>query len=87
MEIKNEFEVPATKAEAWKLLLDVERVVPCVPGAEITEVVDDSTWKGKMAVKLGPIRLSFAGEVHLEETDEPAGRVRKPEVKATPRQT
>jgi carbon monoxide dehydrogenase subunit G len=75
MEIKNEFEVPATKAEAWKLLLDVERVVPCVPGAEITEVVDDSTWKGKMAVKLGPIRLSFAGEVHLEETDEPAGRV------------
>lgn len=75
MEIKNEFEVPATKAEAWKLLLDVERVVPCVPGAEITDVVDDSTWKGKMGVKLGPIRLSFAGEVHLEETDEPAGRV------------
>lgn len=75
MEIKNEFEVPATRAEAWALLLDVERVVPCVPGAEITDVVDDSTWKGKMAIKLGPIRLSFAGEVHLEEIDEAAGRV------------
>lgn len=75
MEIKNEFEVPAPQAEVWALLLNVERVVPCVPGAELTEIVDDSTWKGKMAVKLGPIRLAFAGEVHLEETDEAAGRV------------
>lgn len=75
MEIKNEFEVPAPRAEVWDLMLNVERVVPCVPGAELTEIVDDSTWKGKMAVKLGPIRLTFAGEVHLEETDEAAGRV------------
>jgi carbon monoxide dehydrogenase subunit G len=75
MEISNEFDVSATPAEAWDLLLDVPRVVPCVPGAELTEVVDDKTYKGKMAVKLGPIRLTFAGEVHLEDVDEEARRV------------
>jgi carbon monoxide dehydrogenase subunit G len=75
MEIRNEFDVSATTAEAWDLLLDVPRVVPCVPGAELTDVVDDKTYKGKMAVKLGPIRLTFAGEVHLEEVDEAARRV------------
>lgn len=75
MEIKNEFEVPASIDQVWDLLLDVERVVPCVPGAELTDVVEEGTWKGKMAIKLGPIRLSFAGEVHLEETDEAARRV------------
>ncbi len=75
MEIKNEFVVPATPEQTWDLLLDVQRLVRCVSGAELTEIVDDGTWKGKMAVKLGPIRLSFAGEVHLEETDEVNRRV------------
>jgi carbon monoxide dehydrogenase subunit G len=84
MEISNEFDVPASPAEAWALLLDVERVVPCVPGAELTEVVDDSTWRGKMGIKLGPIRLSFAGEVHLEETDEESHKV---EMRAQGRET
>ncbi|MEA2498682.1 MAG: uncharacterized protein QOH26_1087 [Actinomycetota bacterium] len=75
MEIKNEFIVPAPPEETWELLLDVERIVPCVAGAELTEVVDDSHWKGKMSVKLGPIRLSFAGEVELEERDVASRRV------------
>lgn len=75
MEVKNEFIVPAPPSETWDLLLDVERIVPCVAGAELTEVVDDSHWKGSMAIKLGPIRLSFAGEVELEERDEGSHRV------------
>lgn len=75
MEIENEFVVPADLDTTWDLLLDVERIVPCVAGAELTEVVDDATWKGKMAVKLGPIRLSFAGQVHLEERDKQKGQV------------
>jgi carbon monoxide dehydrogenase subunit G len=75
LEIKNEFVVPADLDTTWDLLLDVERIVPCVSGAELTEIVDETTWKGKMAVKLGPIRLSFAGQVHLEERDKPNGRV------------
>lgn len=75
MEIENEFVVGADLDTTWDLLLDVERIVPCVSGAELTEIVDDSTWKGKMAFKLGPIRLSFAGQVHLKEQDKANGRV------------
>ena len=56
--------------------MDPERVVPCIPGAQLTEVVDDRTWKSKMAVKLGPVGMDFLNEVKLVEVDEDAGRVR-----------
>jgi uncharacterized protein len=75
MKLENSFEVPATPEQAWSLLLDVPRVVPCMPGAELTEVVDDSNWKAKMSVKLGPISLSFATNVERREVDETARRV------------
>lgn len=75
MRIESTFEVPAGKAEAWALLMDVPCVVPCIPGAELVEEVDDSTWKAKLAVKIGPISLSFATDVHRDEADEEAGRV------------
>ncbi len=70
MEIENTIEIPAPRTQVWDYLLDVERVAPCMPGAELTEVVDDHTWKGKVGVKLGPVSLSFAGTVVLQETDE-----------------
>jgi uncharacterized protein len=73
--IENSFDVPAPPEEAWRLLLDVERVVPCMPGAKLTEVVDDRHWKAEMAVKLGPIGLSFANDVVLEEVDEANRRI------------
>jgi carbon monoxide dehydrogenase subunit G len=76
MRIESAFEVPADVATAWALLLDVPRVIPCMPGAELVEAVDESTWKAKMAVKLGPISLSFATDVKREEADETAHRVR-----------
>ena len=57
MEIENEFTVPAPIDHVWAYLLDVERVAPCMPGAELTEVVDDHTWKGKVNMKLGPVSL------------------------------
>jgi uncharacterized protein len=75
MKLENSFEVPAAPEQAWELLLDVPRVVPCMPGAELTEVVDDSNWKAKMSVKLGPISLTFATDVARQEVDEPARRV------------
>jgi carbon monoxide dehydrogenase subunit G len=59
----------------WAYLLDVEHVAPCMPGAQLTEVVDDRNWKGKVTVKLGPVSLSFAGTVHMEERDDDAHRV------------
>jgi len=53
----------------------VERVAPCMPGAELTEVVDDHTWKGKTNIKVGPVALSFAGTVVMQERDDAGHRV------------
>ena len=74
--IENSFEVPAGVDEVWALLMDVPRVVPCMPGAELIETIDDSTWKTKMSVKLGPMTLGFTADVKREEADETARRVR-----------
>jgi len=75
MQIDNEFTVGAPIDRVWAYLLDVERVAPCMPGAELTEVVDDHTWKGKTSVKVGPVALSFAGTVVVQERDDAAHRV------------
>jgi uncharacterized protein len=75
LRLENSFEVPAPPDAAWDLLLDVPRVVPCMPGAELTEVVDDSNWKAKVAVKLGPVSLTFDTAVKLVEADEAARKV------------
>src|SRR5215471_4564013 len=69
MEFDNSFEVPLPPAEAWKVLLDIERIAPCMPGAELTEVVDQNTYKGKIGVRLGPVALTFAGIVKFEQID------------------
>jgi carbon monoxide dehydrogenase subunit G len=75
MRIENEFTVPADIETVWNHLLDVERVVPCVPGAELTEVVDDTTWKGLTHVKFGPVAMEFAGTVSMTERDDEKHRV------------
>lgn len=69
MEFDNSFEVPLKPAEAWTVLMDIRRIAPCMPGAELTEVVDDKNYKGKVAVRLGPVALAFAGLVTFEEID------------------
>ena len=70
MRIENTFEVPATPDAAWVLLMDVPRVVPCMPGAEIERTIDDSTWEVRQRVKLGPISLQFRSQVRRRELDE-----------------
>ena len=69
MEFDNSFEVPLPPAEAWKVLLDINRIAPCMPGAELTEVLDLNTYKGKIGVRLGPVALTFAGIVKFEQID------------------
>jgi carbon monoxide dehydrogenase subunit G len=69
VEFDNSFDVPLAPAEAWPLLTDIRRIAPCMPGAEVTEVVDDKTYKGKIAVRLGPVALAFAGVITFEELD------------------
>ena len=75
MLIENEFTVAAPVELLWSYLLDVEKIAPCMPGAELTEVVDERNWKGKLNAKFGPVSLSFAGTVVMEERDDAAHRV------------
>jgi uncharacterized protein len=76
MRIEQTVEVEAPLDRVWALVNDVPRVAPCMPGAELTEVVDERTFAGTVKVKLGPINLSYKGTVVLEEVDEAAHRAR-----------
>src|SRR6187455_942121 len=69
MEFDNAFEVPLPPAQAWPVLMNVQGIAPCMPGAQLTEVVDDKSYKGNIAVRLGPVALTFAGLVTFEEID------------------
>src|ERR1700736_1006164 len=69
VEFDNSFEVPLRPAEAWPLLMDIARIAPCMPGAEVPDVVDATTYKGRIAVRLGPVALAFAGVIKLDELD------------------
>jgi len=73
--IENEFTVPAPMDRLWSHLLDVERIAPCMPGAELTETVDDRNWKGNLKAKFGPVTMAFSGSVSMEERDDDARRV------------
>ncbi len=75
MKLEHEFEVPASPDQTLDLLLDAERVVPCMPGATLKEVVDDRTWKAEMGVKLGPVGMQFLVDVKLLDRDDAAHAV------------
>jgi carbon monoxide dehydrogenase subunit G len=70
VQIENSFVVTAPPPQVWKLLLDVERVAPCMPGAELTEVVDDRTWKGRVKMRIGPVSMNYSGTVVMIERDD-----------------
>jgi uncharacterized protein len=74
--IENSFTVNAPEEPLWAYLLDVERIAPCLSGAELNETVDERSWKGKVNVKFGPVSMSFAGMVVVEERDDVAHRVK-----------
>ncbi|HZY64292.1 MAG TPA: SRPBCC family protein [Rubrobacteraceae bacterium] len=69
MKLENEFTVDAPVDEAWEVMLDLERVTPCLPGATLTEQEGDE-YRGKMTVRLGPVKQEYNGTVRFEETDE-----------------
>jgi uncharacterized protein len=70
MEFDNSFEIPLPPDQAWPLLMDVARITPCMPGAELTEITDARNYKGKISVRLGPVALTFAGKIALEDVDD-----------------
>jgi carbon monoxide dehydrogenase subunit G len=74
MELEHSFSVPVPAERAWDVLLDVERVAPCMPGATLDSVEGDSI-AGKIKVKVGPITMTYAGTAKFTERDKDAGVV------------
>ncbi|HVV31331.1 MAG TPA: SRPBCC domain-containing protein [Mycobacteriales bacterium] len=74
MELENTFTVPVPVEEAWPVLLDVQRVAPCMPGATL-ESVDGDRFDGKVKVKVGPVVVTYKGTAEFLEKDEAAHRV------------
>ena len=70
MKIEQNVEVDAPLVRVWALVNDVPRIAPCMPGAQLTKVVDERTYEGTVRVKLGPINMSYKGTAVLEEVDE-----------------
>ncbi len=75
MLIKNEFEVAEPVEKVWQFFDNIPQVAACLPGAELTEDLGDDKYKGKVAVRMGPVRLQFAGTADIAERDEAAKRV------------
>ena len=74
MKLEHSFQVEAPLERVWEALVNVERVAPCLPGAEITEAGEDGSYRGNFTVKLGPTTASYRGELAMEEVDEAAHR-------------
>jgi carbon monoxide dehydrogenase subunit G len=73
VQLENSFIVPVPVDEAWRVLLDIERIAPCMPGAALDSVEGDS-FTGRVKVKLGPINLTYQGKASFVEKDETAHR-------------
>ena len=71
MELEHSFIIPVPPEQAWPVLLDVERIAPCMPGATI-DAVDGDVIKGRIKVKVGPVAMTYAGTAHFTERDEQA---------------
>ncbi|HEU5295566.1 MAG TPA: SRPBCC family protein [Burkholderiaceae bacterium] len=69
VQLEKSYPMPASADTAWALLQDIEGVASCMPGAKITEKVDEQHYKGTVAVKLGPANLSFRGEIEVKGID------------------
>jgi len=67
--LEKTFPMPVSSAAAWRFLQDIESVAACMPGAKITERVDDTHYKGEVTARVGPATLSFTGTIEVLEVD------------------
>ena len=74
MDLNHEFTVAVPVEDAWRILTDVERIAPCLPGAQLQEIEGD-TYRGIVKVKVGPIQAQFKGQANFIERDDVAYRV------------
>jgi hypothetical protein len=75
MLIKNEFQVAAPVDKVWQYFGDIPQVAACLPGTELTDDLGGDKYTGRVAVRMGPVRLQFAGKADITERDEAAKRV------------
>ena len=75
MLIKTEFEVAEPVEKVWQFFGNIPQVATCLPGAELTEDLGGEKYKGKVAIRMGPVRLQFAGTADITERDETARRI------------
>ncbi|MGD0068559.1 MAG: SRPBCC family protein [Streptosporangiaceae bacterium] len=75
MLIKNEFEVAEPVEKVWQFFGNIPQVATCLPGAALTEDLGDEKYKGTVAIRMGPVRMRFAGTADITERDEAAKRV------------
>ena len=71
MQIKDSFIINAPQQEVWNFMFDIPRLSKCVPGIESVEVLDDKTYRGKLVVRVGPIKSEFSGTIILTEVSAP----------------
>lgn len=69
MLIRTDFDIAAPVDTVWDYLLDVPRMAPNLPGTELTEVVDENNYRGRVTIRMGPVSLRFAGDVEIVERD------------------
>jgi uncharacterized protein len=75
MLIKNDFEVAEPVEKVWQFFGNIPQVATCLPGAELTEDLGGDKYKGQVAIRMGPVRLKFAGTADITERDEAARRI------------
>jgi carbon monoxide dehydrogenase subunit G len=75
MLIKNEFEVAEPVEKVWQFFQNIPQVATCLPGTALTGELGDDTYKGSVAVRMGPVRLQFAGTADITSRDEAAHRI------------
>jgi len=75
MLIKNDFEVAAPVDKVWQFFEDIPQVAACLPGTELTDDLGGDKYKGRVSVRMGPVRLQFAGQADITERDEAAKRI------------
>jgi carbon monoxide dehydrogenase subunit G len=75
MLITNAFEVAEPTEKVWSFFDDIPQVASCLPGAELTEQLGDDRYRGKVAVRMGPVKLQFAGTAEITERDDAAKRI------------
>jgi carbon monoxide dehydrogenase subunit G len=75
MLIRNDFEVAEPVEKVWQFFDNIPQVAACLPGAELTDDLGDEKYKGRVAVRMGPVRLSFAGTADITERDNAGKRI------------